>query len=35
MGQRYGLRERQAVEALQELGMKVAEEISGDFILTF
>lgn len=35
MGQRYGLRERQAVEALQELGMVVAEEISGDFILTF
>jgi FkbM family methyltransferase len=35
MGQRYGLRELQAVEELQELGMKLVEEISGDYILTF
>lgn len=33
MGQRYGLREHQAVEALEALGMKVLEAISGDFIL--
>jgi FkbM family methyltransferase len=33
MGQRYGLRERQAVEALEALGMRLLDSMSGDFIL--
>ncbi len=35
MGQRYGLREHQAVEELLKLGMSVADELHGDFILRF
>lgn len=33
LGARYGLRDRQAVEALEALGMRVLEELSGDFVL--
>lgn len=33
LGARYGLRDRQAVEALESLGMLLLEEISGDFIM--
>lgn len=32
---RYGLRDQQAVEELEALGMRVVQEISGDFVMHF